>query len=216
MMKKIFLSILSLFFSVSLFSQQLYLQASTARNITKYGTAPFSDSPEGYFTLGLRLAAGADHFQIGGEYHQNITDPKWMEVDDQGNDLGQTSFSTNYIGAFLRTKISRYPALRFGLVLRVGAGFYNSERNTTVLGRNPTDKYEQSLGFNGGVAVSFPVIDKVMLDLGYAYYYADFDETEVLESLQGSYHSLQAGLSLNLVFGKRAEQYRLIKENRYK
>ena len=198
--------------SCMLFSQQLYLQPFAARNITKYDVSPFSDRPQGHFSWGVRLAAGIDHLQLGGEYHQNFTDPKWIESDEQGTELGETRFENSFYGVFLRSKVCRYPAKRFGIVLRGGIGLHDSKRITTVPGNSPEASYDQTVGYNGGIDLSFPVAFRVMIELGYAYYHVNFDEIDPLVKLRGSYHSIQAGMSLNLVFGKRAEEYKKIKD----
>lgn len=193
-------------------AQQLYLEGFAGLNRSNFDIPPFEQSPKWFSPIGGRLAFGADHVQIGGEYHQTLTNPTWTE--DAILASGETKFETTYYGGFLRAKISRYPAMRFGLVLRAGAGMYNTARVSTVPNLAKNVDYKQKLGFNGGIGVSVPLFHPVMLELGYTYYYVDYDAIEnTIAAMNGSYHSLQAGLSFNFVFGKRADDYRHLKEN---
>lgn len=197
---------------LSLHAQQLYLEGFGTFNSTKYD-APSSDNylndVKKYLGYGGRLAFGADHVQVGGEYRSNISNPSFTDK------LGATlEFDETYYGGFLRTKISRYPAMRFGLVLRAGAGVYN----TTVvrkLGAGSTSQdYDAILGFNGGVGFSIPVLSHTMLELGYTYNYLERgNEVFAIAEHTASYHVISAGLSLNFVFGERAKQYQHLKEN---
>ena len=203
---------LSLLFSLPISAQQLYLEGFAGRNRTDFDIPPFEQSPQWFSTAGGRFAFGADHVQLGGEYHQFISEPTWQEDDVLLS--GETKFESTYYGAFLRAKISRYPAMRFGLVLRAGGGIYNTTRLSTVPNLARTVEYDQTFGFNGGVGVSIPLMRPLMLELGYNYYFVDYDAIEgTIAAMNGSYHSIQAGLSFNFVFGKRADDYRHIRDN---
>ena len=191
-------------------AQQLYFEALTGLNRTAYESEFYPD-PQSYYSIGARLAGGADHVQIGGEFRTNLSNPAF-EFSNRREEHSET-----YYGAFIRGKISKYPAMGFGLVLRGGAGFYNYETRYENFLIDKL-KYDPVLGFNGGLGVSIPAFKVVMLELGYTYNYLDKPEiTDVPGVLQlgykSAYHSFQAGLSFNFVFGDRAKQYRHLQEN---
>lgn len=199
--------------SYALSAQQLYLEGFTGRNSSSFDLSPY-DSPQWSTPAGGRLAFGADHLQFGGEYLHFITNPKWNEVDVLNNKIGETEFQTTYYGAFIRGKICRYPAMRFGLVLRAGAGLFNTDRLSSAPLLPKKVSYDQKLGVIAGAGVSIPITRPIMLELSYDYYYVDYDEvTGQLPPMEGSFHSIQAGLSFNFVFGKRANDYRHLREN---
>lgn len=157
------------------------------------------------------MAGGSDHVQVGGEFRTNLTNPEF------GSTL-TTAFEETYMGALIRAKISRYPAMRFGLVLKAGAGLYNTKAIVGTGIGNLEYEYDQILGFNGGVGFSIPMMNKLMLELGYQYNYVDRPDLEaggipIIGAHNGAYHSIQAGLSLNFVFGKRAKDYQHLREN---
>ncbi len=206
-MKKTLVTLPLLFLLTAAFSQQLYLEIFSGYNRTAYEPDLYTEKKP-YLSAGARLAAGADHLQLGGEVRTNLTNPSF--------DLANRSeeHTETYYGGFIRGKISRYPAMRFGLVLRAGAGVHNIETNYENL-PVASVKYDPVLGFNGGVGFSIPTFKAVMLELGYTFNYVDRPEVSVpnVPSFDSSYHTLQAGLSLNFVFGKRAEEYRQLRES---
>ena len=201
---------LALLFSISFaYGQQLYLDVFTGYNRTAYETNIYENRAS-YLSAGARVAVGADHFQLGGEARTNLTDPSFDLINRN------EEHSETYYGAFIRSKIAKYPAMRFGLVLRAGAGLHNFETRYENLTTNSV-KYDPVLGLNGGVGFSIPAFRAVMVELGYAYHYVTRPEIQaggiIVQEFNSSYHALQAGLSLNLVFGKRAEEYRKIRES---
>ncbi len=207
-MSKILIIITVVITPVALSAQQFYLEAFTGRNLSNFSEDPYQNNNNSFTPIGGRFAAGADHFQIGAEYNQSLTNPNWSIKDDTTDDLlGRHEFSTVYYGAFFRTKICKYPARRFGLTLMAGAGYFDTERKSTVPGETPSLNYDNSLGYNGGIGVSIPTVRGLMIELAYHYYYVVYEKTASLPQLNGHFHSLQLGLSLNLVFGKRATKY---------
>ncbi len=200
------------FYSTSLFSQQLYLEILGAANRTAYNQQRYTTADD-YYSYGGRLAAGADHFQLGVEYQTNYTNPVFS------TSLVSEEFKDTYYGAFLRTNISRFPAMRFGLVLRAGAGMYTSDWITKVPPGSPvslTESYSAHLGFNAGAGFSIPLFRATMLQMGYTYYRINRPQLDAagIPEFQANIHAIQAGLSLNFVFGKRAERYREIRQQR--
>jgi len=198
----------ALFFLLTVaFGQQLYLDVFTGYNRTAYEPDFYSEKKP-YLTAGARMAAGTDHIQLGGEVRTNLTDPSFDFI-NRSEEHHET-----YIGGFVRTKIAKYPAMRFGLVLRAGAGVHNIETRYKDFGA--TVKYDPVLGFNGGVGFSIPATRAVMLELGYTYNYVNRPEISgqglIVQEFNSSFHSFQAGLSLNFVFGKRAAEYRMLRE----
>lgn len=211
MKKTCFLLLCSLFVSASAIAQQLYLEAFSGRSQTNFDIPPYEDNQQWFIPVGGRIAFGADHFQLGAEYHQMLNRPSFQ---DETIPSTSTEFETSYYGAFFRGKISRYPAMRFGLTLRAGAGFYNTTRHSDVPNIPTPVEYDQTLGFNGGVGVSIPLTRPLMLELGYTYYFVEYEEIRgEIPAMNGSYHSIQAGLSFNFVFGKRAADYKHLREN---
>ncbi|MBI5915710.1 MAG: outer membrane beta-barrel protein [Bacteroidetes bacterium] len=191
-------------------AQQLYFEGFGSLNRTAYSTEAYAKTT-GYLAYGGRVAVGADHFQVGGEYRSNLTHPEF----ESG---GTTSFEETYYGGFFRAKISRYPAMRFGLVLRAGAGILNT---TAVYDGGITKieaEYDPIVGYNAGAGFSIPLAKIVMLELGYTYNYVQRPELNlagltILSEHTAAYHAIQAGLSLNFVFGKRAKEYEHVREN---
>lgn len=210
---KSFLTGFFLLSGLAAWSQQLYLEGFGSLNRTTYSAAKIPpdinlNSKSDYLGYGGRLAFGADHVQIGGEYRSNLTNPSFKGSSDK------YSFDETYYGGFVRTKISRYPAMRFGLVLRAGAGIHQT---TTTLEKNGSSfhqKYDSIFGINGGFGFSIPIFSHTMLELGYTYNYLKRpDGVFIIPEHQATYHSISVGLSLNFVFGKRAEEYQHLKEN---
>lgn len=210
---KCFLTGIILQFGLALQAQQLYFEAFGNVSRTKYSSETIPpdvnlSSKSDYLGYGGRVGIGADHLQFGAEYRSNLTNPSFEGTSDT------YSFKESYLGGFVRMKISRYPAMRFGLVLRAGAGIYNT---TATLAKNSFEfnqNYDGIFGVNGGFGFSIPTCKFTMLEIGYTYNYLKRpDGVFIIPSHTASYHSITAGLSLNFVFGKRAEQYQRLKEN---
>ncbi len=192
---------------LSLQAQQLYLEGFGSINRTRYSDARFSNATD-YLGYGGRLAVGSDHFQVGAEYRSNLTNPKFDEP------FGTTSFDETFYGGFLRTKISRYPAMRFGLVLRAGGGVYATSAHLDTNPGKYTQKYDPIFGFNGGAGFSIPILNHTMIELGYTYNYLKRPSgVFTIPAHNASYHLISVGLSLNFVFGKRAREYDHLKKN---
>ena len=152
---KYFLTLNILFFGFVLQAQQLYLEGFGSLNRTKYSASTISPdislaNKSDYLGYGGRIGFGADHFQIGGEYRSNLTSPSFK------NDTDSYTFDETYYGGFARTKISRYPAMRFGLVLRLGAGIHKTSAILKKNGSRFNQNYDAIFGFNGGFGFSIP------------------------------------------------------------
>lgn len=191
-------------------AQQLYVEILSGLNRTAYETDFYPD-PQTYIPLGVRIAGGAEHIQLGAELHTNLSNPSFVMANRT-----EEHFET-YYGAFIRGKLAKYPAMGFGLVLRAGAGFHSFETKYQNFVIDKL-KYDPVLGFNGGVGVSIPFFKAILFELGYTYHYAERQEMDDVPGIiqlayNSSYHAFQAGLSLNLVFGKRARDYRHLREN---
>ncbi|MBI1225509.1 MAG: outer membrane beta-barrel protein [Bacteroidetes bacterium] len=210
---KAFLTGLLLLSGLVLQAQQLFLEGFGRLNRTRYSSTNVPpdiqlSSKSAYLGFGGRLGFGADHLQVGGEYRSNLTNPTFKGATDE------YAFDETYYGGFIRTKISRYPAMRFGLVLRIGAGAYNTTASLKKNGFKFNQDYDAVLGLNGGLGFSIPMAKHTMLEIGYTYNYLKRpDGVFIIPAHTASYHSISAGISLNFVFGKRAEQYRHLQEN---
>ncbi len=194
--------------SCPIFAQQLYIEGFTARQRTNYDLTAYQSKKIWYSPLGIRLAAGADNLQVGGEFRFNLKDPQWDITDQTTNELlGTHTFSSSYYGALIRYKISRYPARRFGLHIIAGAGWTDMERQSTIPGESAALSYDPTLTYNGSLGVSIPTGKAIMVELGYSYFHVEFKEQETLPNMKGSFHSFHLGFSYNMVFGKRAAAY---------
>ncbi|MCB0518260.1 MAG: hypothetical protein H6577_20785 [Lewinellaceae bacterium] len=206
-MKKAYLFLIVLSIAASGKGQQLYLEAFPAISRTSYGTDMFS-AKKNYLTAGARLAAGSDHFQIGGEYRTDLTKPSFE------SGTATLAFKETFYGGFLRYKIARYPAMRMGLVLKAGAGVFNTtvERDA---GGVQEFTYDPIVGVNGGAGISIPLTRPFMIEIGYSYIYQKRPAlaTVPVPAHTASYHLFSAGLSLNFVFGKRKKEYDRIRQN---
>jgi hypothetical protein len=211
-MKLFFTGFFLAFFVLAMQAQHLYLEGFGSFNRTKYSTNDFSNSDD-YLGFGGRLAIGADHFQVGGEYRSNLTNPKF---DTQGIGFASTtSFDETYYGGFVRAKISRYPAMRFGLVFRAGTGVYETKARMKIGQTELSQNYDPIWGINGGFGFSIPTFKYTMLELGYTFNYLKRPSgVFTIPEHLGNYHAISIGLSLNFVFGKRAQQYQQLRENR--
>jgi hypothetical protein len=200
--------------SIGLGAQQLIIEAFGDWNKTNYDKSDFVNKSK-FFGYGARLGFGADHVQVGGEFRSNLSDPTFLYGD------GNWSFDETYVGGFLRTKISRYPAMRFGLVLRGGLGVYNTTAKLDSIGVVFQNDYKPILGFNAGIGFSTPIYKyaQTMIEFGYTLNYAPRpeifldDNHEPVPAHNGMTHLISIGLSYNFVFGKRAENYQHAREN---
>ena len=216
-MKGLLTLITVLFFHFTLPAQQVFLEVFSGYNFTAYELEAF-DQTEGYVPIGLRIAGGFEKVQLGVELHQDISNPRFVSSDETGTETLRTEFINQYKGGFVRVNFSSLPAYRFGLVLKAGAGLYETERKSYLLpGENLLSiapSYEPTLGFNGGIGISAPIYTLLHWEIGYMYHMVKWDAVAVpiVDSYKGHYHSIQVGLSLNLVFGKtKAKCHRLIK-----
>ncbi|MCC6727699.1 MAG: hypothetical protein IT258_24550 [Saprospiraceae bacterium] len=195
-------------------SQNLFFEGFFSGNRTKYNKPEFANN-DIYTGYGARMGFGADHFQLGAEYHSNLDNPTFLGA------TADWSFKDTYYGGFLRTKISRYPAMRFGLVLKAGMGVYNTVAILTSAGTDTQKSYDALLGFFGSAGFSVPIskYSHTMIEFAYTYNYVQRPEITIVEGRpavpehNAISHMLNLGLSHNLVFGKRAEAYRHAREN---
>ncbi len=204
---KFLLPIIFLISGLTAQAQQLYLECFGSYNRTKYTCptpAKILCNTAKYLGFGGRIAGGTDHYQLGAEVRSNLSNP---EFSVQGRDTVM-AFDESYLGAFVRTKISRYPSMRFGLVLRAGAGFYRSNAQLEINKTKTSKNYGSILGYNAGLGVSIPAYNRTMLELGYTFNY--LKRPNGLAEIPGhraAYHMFSVGLSLNFVFGKLAKKY---------
>lgn len=211
-MKKLPLLLVLSILTCSISAQQLFFEAFSGMNRTAYDSEYFS-SQDWYAPIGLRIAGGAERFQIGGEYHRSLGQATFNYEDDS-----RSEFKSSYYGGFLRANLGRYPAFGFGVILRVGAGMYTAEQAIFESSNDSesfvTYEYDPHLGFNGGIGFSIPLADAFHFDIGYTYNYVERPELDkTLPSYTAHFHSIQAGFSLNLVFGDAARRNKRLKSN---
>ncbi len=213
-MKKAQLLFVFLFTISFLNAQQLMLEIYSGVNATAYEPKQY-DETQWHVPIGIRLAGGHEHVQIGVEYRQNITHPAFA------TELIKEEFDETYKGLFLRGNFSSLPAYRFGLVLKAGAGYYEASQNIYAIpgdALSASVDYDRTLGYNGGIGISSPIHTLLHWEIGYQFNYVDRPEVlNTSASYNASYHSFQMGLSLNLVFGNTAKKCRrVISGNRNK
>ena len=191
------------------------LEVFSGVNATAYDQQSYNET-QWYVPIGVRIAGGHEHVQVGFEYRQNITHPSF-DIFSQRHEFEET-----YKGLFLRGNFSSLPAYRFGLVLRAGAGYYESTQNHYVLPGevlNEKIEFERQLGYNASIGVSSPIYTILHWEIGYQFNYVNRPEDSLFpeKTYNASYHSFQMGLSLNLVFGNTAKKCRrVISGNRSK
>lgn len=210
-MKKHLFPLVFILFALHTQAQQLFFEVSSGYNLTAYEGSTYSEAA-GYVPIRARVAGGFEHIQLGLEYSMDITRPEFDIVDfDTGNVYARQEFENSYYGAFVRANLSSLPAYRFGVILSAGAGLYNTDpMQISVPDNIAIDKSEflnidQAFGYNVRVGISSPIYMNLHWEIGYQFNYVNYekDVNDLLlaEAFQPYYHSIQAGLSLNLVFG---------------
>lgn len=196
-------------------AQYVYADIFGALQTTRYDF-PY-DGDVRYLSYGARLAAGWHKLQLGVEYQQQLSDPT-LDLGVNNLPFGTDTYDEQFFGFFLRSKLARYPAARSGVVLMAGAGVYDTqvtfeEAAGTLKVAHAYDKY---IGLNGGLGLSFPIGKFVMLETAYRIYYAERPAIpNFRDSYTATYHSVQLGLSYNLVFGSVRDRYEEILQNKY-
>jgi hypothetical protein len=221
-MKALLLPVI-LCFGFSLYGQHLFIEGFGDFNRTKYKQS-YLDEKTSYWGFGGRIGFGADHVQVGGEFRGNLTNPLFCACDSTSlANYGEShvSFRESYQGGFVRVKISRYPAMRFGLVIKLGVGVFNTTTISEKEGIAIKRDYDPTLGFNGGIGFSTPIFkySQTMFEVGYSYNYAQRPEMIVaadrppIPSHNAVSHMLSLGLSYNFIFGERAKKYEHARQN---
>lgn len=204
-MKHLLFVFFLLWMSQCLLAQHVHLQTYTAFNRTAY-TLTDLRTPDNYYTYGARLAVGLPKLQIGGEFERQFNDPTFLL-----DSLAQKErFNSTYYAGFLRWNISRYPAHRFGLVIKAGAGIQNTIKqvfDTTGTTLIESIDYPNPVPvFHAGVGFSMPIYRQIHFDLHYQFNYAARPSLQDVPAYTAAYHSIQIGISINLVFGKALEK----------
>jgi hypothetical protein len=220
---KVFLLPIFLCFSYCLAGQQLFFEGFTNFDRTKYKESYLAEKTP-YWGFGGRAGFGADHVQVGGEYRGNFSNPSFCACDSLtlvNYEKSNVSFKETYKGGFVRVKISRYPAMRFGMVIRFGVGVVNTTVFSNKEGITLKQDYEPALGFNGSIGFSTPIFkySKTMLEVGYSYNYAQRPTMNIaidrptIPSHNAISHMFSFGLSHGFVFGERAKKYEHARQN---
>ena len=196
-------------------TQNLVVEGFAGMNNTKYDFSYTNNSR--YLNFGGRIAGGLHKLQIGIEYSQDLIPPE-LDLEVSGIPFGSDEISSRYLGLFLRSKLCRYPAARFGLVLRGGIGVYDSKLTFTdaVVGQQYTYNYDKYPGANAGIGFSFPFGKYAMIEASYNIYYSKRPEIPNLrQAYTATYHAIQLGVSYNLVFGAVKDNYTEIIKRKY-
>jgi len=217
-MKKSFLLFSCMLICVVGFSQHFHLELFSGYNIPNYDQPDYEIedySESAAIPMGVRIAGGHEYVQLGVEYRQNLTNSTFTF--DQLPGISTTLDETFY-GAFLRVNISSIPIYRAGIVLKGGAGYYNYKQTinglTDINGANTTIEhtFDKKLGYHGGIGLSGPIYMNLHLELGYSYHFVDRDPLELsglgafpgANGYKAGYHSITAGLSINLMVTEKA------------
>ncbi len=209
-MKKVIILCSCLFIGLQAHSQQFFMEIFSGYNIVNYDhpdyeTESYADA--GHSPLGIRIAGGHEYVQLGFEYRQNLTNPEFEFEKFPGL---STSLKETFYGGFLRVNISSLPVYRTGLILKGGAGYYTYTQDFDVLGSTQSYEFDKKLGFHGGIGVSGPIYANLHFELGYSYHFIERDPIDAeffngaapapgAEGYNGNYHSIQFGLSANLM-----------------
>ena len=203
---------------ITLQAQQLFFETYSGYALTAYEIPEFNES-QGFVPVGFRVAGGLEHVQLGVEYQRNITNPSFIMVDDVTKIETREEFEKSYFGGLLRANISSLPAYRFGFVVKAGAGKYNVSRRVY---ENPGEsqlgdaiEYTPNWGFKAGIGISSPIYTLLHWEIGYQFNAIKWDGMQDMgvPDYNGYYHSIELGLSLNLVFGNVAKRCRRVIES---
>jgi len=216
--KLILLSLCFSFISYTVTAQQLLLETYSGFNIPVYKPENISEKT-GYAPVGVRLAGGIHHAQVGVEYMQGLQGSNYTFLADDNGDIRDLSFTNTYRGIFFRGNASSLPAYRSGFTLRLGAGYHDIEINDThpQEAGNSVVKLEKVPGYNIGVGISNPIYTLLHFTFSYNYHIVATDDLTDLVLIDNginlNYHSIQVGLSLNMVFGNTKKKCRRIIES---
>lgn len=203
-------------------AQNLHLGGWSAFNRTAYDL-PIYESNQTWLTYGARVAFGHQNLQIGGEFETNLTNPSFTVGDSSLADYRREEFNHTYYGGFIRYNSAKVPAHRLGLVLKAGAGLYDTNVTLFDLPEDrKIDTYnysEKYLGFNASVGISSPIYELLHWELAYQFNYAKVPEMQTttavtIPEFNALSHSIQLGISLNFVFGKAAQRAKEVMKSR--
>ncbi|RMG80364.1 MAG: hypothetical protein D6714_14795 [Bacteroidetes bacterium] len=211
-MKKLFFLLCFIGFSGGLWAQQLFIEVYSGIHRTAFDTKIYPEQ-DWYAPIGLRLAGGAEHIQIGGEYRRDLSAAAF-----EFNNGSREEISSSYYGGFLRANLGRYPAFGFGVIIKAGVGMYDYQHDfyaqSGSASPDRTLNYDPEFGFNGGIGVSIPIPNALHLEVGYQFNYVQRPEFEPgIPGFKSNFHAIQAGLSWNFVFGDAARRNKHLKEN---
>ena len=213
-MKKFTLALTFLAISFGAFAQQLFVEAYSGYNLTMYQGVEELEESTGYVPIGFKVAGGHEHFQLGIDYRQHITNPEFDYTLPGLGTLGTTSFEETFYGAFLRGNVSSLPAYRFGLIAAVGAGYYKPTQSTSILDEAfPSPEYDRKLGYNFYIGISAPIYAQLHWEFGYQLNMVDqYVDGEKFQT--GNYQHIHVGLSGNFVFGNTEKKCRRVISSR--
>lgn len=197
------------FYAFAVQAQQLFFEAYSGYNLTKYDHDIYSKSV-GYIPLGFKIAGGHEHVQLGFDYRQHITNPEFELSEPLPV---RHEFEETFYGAFLRGNISSLPAYRFGLIGMVGAGYYKPTRQTYLLEDDVIQselEYDKKVGYNFYLGVSAPIFAQLHWELGYQYNITEREDLGKTEKYKANYHHIHVGLSGNFVFGNTQKRCRRV------
>ncbi len=206
-------------FSFNLFAQQLFVEAFSAYNLTKFDHTDYS-TQSGYFPIGFKIAGGHEHVQGGLEYHTGITNSEFEVFETNGSGSNH-KFEQSYYGLFVRGNLSSLPAYRFGLIGSMGVGYYSPTRKIYALEGEGSEigsalEYEKNIGYNFYIGVSAPIWAQLHWELGYQF--NAIKRQELVEfgipEYGANFHSIHVGLSGNFVFGNTEKRCRRVYKSR--
>ncbi|MDF1867562.1 MAG: hypothetical protein P1U70_22280 [Saprospiraceae bacterium] len=199
------------FLNIPLNAQHLHFSSYSGLNRTSYNLENYQTN-QTYYSYGGRLAMGHENFQFGLEFETNLTNPIFSISDNLGNDIRKDEFSNTFYGALIRWNTSEVHAYRLGLVISIGGGFNDSKFESFSLPDNISietkDYSKKYLGANASLGFSGPIRNVIHWELHYQFNFNQVPELdtslEVIPKFEAIHHSIQIGLSINLVFGEAA------------
>lgn len=218
-MKNTFLTFITLFILQTSQAQQFFVEVFTGFNHTAYDSDIY-ETQDWYMPIGIRVAGGLEHVQLGAEYHRDLSHASFMFQDAAtGEDVQREEFVNSYYGGLIRFNLSQMPAYRLGVIFKAGAGMYDTSRKSYQVPSSSTNSeldYGPILGFNGGLGLSIPMQGQAHWEIGYVFNYIKRPGKEAFNvpEYNAAHHSIQLGFSWNMVFGAAAKKHTHYKENK--
>lgn len=207
-MKRYFVLVIGLFFTINLSAQQLHVGLYYAGLRPNYNTPLFKKKMKGGGALGGKIAVGTDHVQLGIESENALSFESFLgEVSDTAYQIDNT-----FNGVFIRANFGSIPAYRLGFVTKIGVGFFEDELTEEIINQdNITVSYpDKMIGVNAGIGVSGPIKKRFHWEFMYQVSYHQRPELVIAELTIPKHNAwqnaFQFGISMNFIWGKTKQE----------